>query len=277
MESLEKPCSNEEAVKTEVKENFSCEETKEVDVVNVVVKPEVDDGAEKIPPKISEDGDKNLLKLLRKGSQCILTSYNFMNQPPLSQCKISSATTVVIGQVLCPLKLYFVMNAEENRHLVYIPGFPLRLSTLQRRCHELDYNKSNHVNITVKTLAVRGLVFPLWFLVFPNLHSCFYSWIWRHGKLFLFLNCKSIPRFPVKFAVTLLTLRTFMVLGISSLCETLHSDTTTVQFIITGLCQSSSFDIRAGRSIFHDDILKNIRNTYYGVTETKMRTLTFSS
>ena len=29
-----------------------------------------------------------------------------------------------ISQVLCPLKLYFVMNAEENRHLVYIPGFP---------------------------------------------------------------------------------------------------------------------------------------------------------
>ena len=78
------------------------------------------------PPKISEDGDKNVLKCLREGSQCTPTSYNFMNHPPppILQYKTFSAATVAIGQVLCPLKLYFVMNAEENRHLVYIPGFP---------------------------------------------------------------------------------------------------------------------------------------------------------
>ena len=46
VESLETPCSDEELVKTEVKENFSSEETEEIDVANVVVKPEVDDGAE---------------------------------------------------------------------------------------------------------------------------------------------------------------------------------------------------------------------------------------
>ena len=33
-----------------------------------------------------------------------------------------------------------------------------------------------------------GLVFPLQFLVLPNLHSCFYITVWKHEKCFLFLK-----------------------------------------------------------------------------------------
>ena len=50
---MEKPCSDEEPVQREAKENSSSEETKEVDVANVVGKPEVDGGAEKVSQLIS--------------------------------------------------------------------------------------------------------------------------------------------------------------------------------------------------------------------------------
>ena len=52
---METPCSNEEPVQTEMKENFSSEKTDEIDVANVVAKAEVDDGAEKMSELNKED------------------------------------------------------------------------------------------------------------------------------------------------------------------------------------------------------------------------------
>ena len=53
--SLDKPCSNEEPLQTEVKENSSSEETVKVDFANVVDKPEIDDGAQKM--NLSNEND----------------------------------------------------------------------------------------------------------------------------------------------------------------------------------------------------------------------------
>ena len=77
-ESLEKPCSNEEPVQTEVKENFSSEETEEVDVADGVAEPEIDDGAEKMnPPKDFEGKSQNVKRDLSAGTNIVVGESGF--------------------------------------------------------------------------------------------------------------------------------------------------------------------------------------------------------
>ena len=77
-ESLEKPCRNEEPVQTEVKENFSSEETEEVDVADGVAEPEIDDGAEKMnPPKDFEGKSQNVKRDLSPGTNIVVGESGF--------------------------------------------------------------------------------------------------------------------------------------------------------------------------------------------------------
>ena len=87
--------------------------------------------------------------------------------------------------------IFYVLFYKRNRN-PFPPVFPYVIETLVQVWENMKLRGNTRGSLGEHEIAWKhspyGLVFPLQFLVLPNLHSCFYNCIRKHGKCFLFLK-----------------------------------------------------------------------------------------